>query len=185
MLKFKLYKDLSSRLKSKYSGLKKEVFAGEQTLEEKAEYEDKCCSKSDIINYLVVYESGEVIGGVELFKRNVKYSDELLILGGIGSIWVRKDKRRKGIASAILKRGMKVLKKENCDIAYLCTDINQLKDLYSKVGFVPLDKDYTFVSKSEKRYFENDGMIAPINSGKKFKQILEDKKPFDIGVGNW
>jgi len=185
MLKLKLFKALPSSLKDKYSALEKEAYASKQTLEKKAEHEDKYCSKKDIFSCLVAFEDGEIIGATKLVKRKLKNSDGLLTLGGFGGVWTRKDKRRKGIATAILKQGMKVLKSKGCDIAYLCTDVDNLKDLYSKVGFVALGKNYTFVGKSGKRYFENDGMIAPVNSEKKFKQILKDKKPLDIGVGNW
>jgi len=185
MFKLKLFKALPSSLKDKYSTLGRKAFAKKQTLEEKKEHKDKYCSKKDIFSYLVAFEDNEIIGGAELVKRKLKNSDGLLTLGGFGGVWTRKDKRRKGIATAILKQGMKVLKSKDCDIAYLCTDVNKLNDLYSKVGFVALGKIYTFIGKSGKRYFENDGMIAPVNSEKKFKQILEDKKPLDIGVGDW
>ena len=154
-------------------------------MEEKEEHEDKYCSKSDIFGYLIAYEDDELVGGVELFKRKINYSNKLILLGGFGSLWVREDKRRQGIALEVLKRGMKILKKESCDLAYLCTDINKLKDLYSKVGFMPLGKDYSFTGKSGKKYIEDDGMIAPVNSEKNFKQIIEDNKPLDIGLGNW
>jgi len=185
MLRLTIFKTLPTSLKDKYIALKKEAFARKQTLEEEAEHKNKYCSEKDIFGYLVAFEGDEMVGGSKLFKRKIKNVGKLLTLGGFGGLWTRKDKRRRGVATVILKEGMKVLKSKNCDIAYLCTDINKLKDLYAKVGFVPLVKDYTFIGKSGKRYLEDDGMIAPVNSEKKFKQILEDKKPLDIGVGNW
>ena len=100
-------------------------------------------------------------------------------------MWVRIDKRRKGIATLVLKKGMKILKQEKCDIAHLCTDIIKLKSLYSKFGFVPLGKKYTYIGKSGKKYIEKDGMIAPVNSVTKFKEILNSSEIFNIGLGNW
>jgi len=41
------------------------------------------------------------------------------------------------------------------------------------------------LGKSGKRYTEQDAMIAPVCSPEKFKAILSDSKPFDIGQGNW
>ncbi|AKM79053.1 MAG: hypothetical protein UX85_C0003G0151 [Candidatus Beckwithbacteria bacterium GW2011_GWB1_47_15] len=187
MLKIKLYKDLPEELRSKYSKLKRGVFVGEAQEEEDEgiEHEEEYCSEADLICYLIAYEDEEIIGGLELFKRRIKHLNQLIILGGIGSLWVRKDKRRRGLATKLLKKVMEELKIKGCEVVYLCTDIGKLKSLYAQVGFVPLKKNYTFVGRSGKRYFKDDGMIAFIKPKETLRKIVKSKEPFDIGVGNW
>ncbi|OGK44626.1 hypothetical protein A2956_03875 [Candidatus Roizmanbacteria bacterium RIFCSPLOWO2_01_FULL_37_57] len=81
---------------------------------------------------------------------------------------------------------MDQMKKLKCDIAFLDTNIDSfLGKFYKKYGFVPLNRPYTFLGKSRKRYSDTDGMIAQITSKALFTEILTDSKPFDIGFGNW
>ena len=39
--------------------------------------------------------------------------------------------------------------------------------------------------RTQEKYEDNDAMIAPGNSSKVFQEVVEDKKPFNIGAGNW
>ncbi len=57
--------------------------------------------------------------------------------------------------------------------------------IYSQVGFTPLNKPYTYLGKSGKRYIEKDGLIAPAKSKDKYNFVMEGKEIFNIGIGNW
>jgi len=139
------------------------------------------------IAYLLVIENNLVIGVIELYKREISYLEEKIILGGFGGVCTAKNKRRRGVATALLKKGMRELKSQSCDIAYLCTDVDDpgMLTIYSQVGFTPLNKPYTYLGKSGKRYTEEDGLIAPVKSKDKYNFVVEGKEIFNIGIGNW
>lgn len=185
----KKYSDLSPILKKQYEKLKKECFGwvNKLTPEQLIEHNDKFCSRQDKFLYIFAIQDGIVIGQMVLLKRKITYMDKNLLLGGIGGVGVTRNKRRLGTATALLKAAFVELKKAECDIAYLCYDTKQsgLLKLYGQIGFIPLGKPHTYTGVSGKRYIENDGMIAPINSLDIFNKIVADKKPFDIGKGNW
>jgi hypothetical protein len=77
------------------------------------------------------------------------------------------------------------LKEWDCDIAYLCTDIGKTGSLYSRVGFVPLNKPYSFYGRSGKLHEQHNGMIAPLNSRGIFEEVLHAQGMLHIGSGNW
>jgi GNAT superfamily N-acetyltransferase len=150
-----------------------------------AEMMDRFCSDADMIGYALALEDGEPVGGALLFRRAIPFQGRTLTLGGLGGVATRSDRLRRGIASAVVAAAMDELRRRGCDIAYLCTDIARLGGLYGRAGFVPLGRPHTYLGRSGRRYTDNDGMIAPINSPALFAAVLADRAPFDIGVGNW
>ncbi len=106
-------------------------------------------------------------------------------MGGIGSVCTHADKRNQGIATSMLKEAVKILKKWECDIAYLCANIGETGCLYGQVGFVPLNKPYTYYGRSGKMYEGNNGMIAALNSSSIFEEVLSSKHKLHLGQGNW
>lgn len=155
----------------------------EKTLEGRAELKERFFSQPKA--WLLVFEEEEIIGTILLHKRRVKFNDQDVILGGIGRVCTRKDKRSQGIATAMLKKAVKILKEWGCDIAYLCADIEKTGALYAKVGFMALNKPYTYYGRSGLLYEGISGMIAPINSSDIFKKVLHSKQRLHIGKGNW
>jgi len=178
--------DVSLELSEKISKLLESCFTQKNKIpEEKAEHDDKYCSKKDRIGFSLAVKENQVIGVVVILKRIIPYQGKQIILGGIGGVCINEKFRRKGIAKKLLKIAVGKLKEEKCDIAYLCTDTENLVVLYEPFCFNKLKKQYTYLGKSGKRYFEWGGMIAPINSTALFQQIMEGKESFDIGIGNW
>jgi predicted N-acetyltransferase YhbS len=137
--------------------------------------------------FLLAIENHSVIGTLLLFKRKIDYKGERIILGGIGNLCTKKEKRRMGVATALLKKAMEELNTQKCDVAYLCTDIHNpsMVKLYARVGFGPLNKPYTYLGRSGKRYTETDGIIAPLQSNEKFGLIMNGKDILDLDTGNW
>jgi predicted GNAT family N-acyltransferase len=135
--------------------------------------------------WLLVFEGDQMIGGIKLYKRKVMFNTREVILGGVGSVCTRADKRNQGIATSMLKEAMKILKKWECDIAYLCANIEETGSLYGQVGFVPLNKPYTYHGRSGKLHEGHNGMIALINSSSIFKEVLSSKHRLHLGQGNW
>ena len=47
--------------------------------------------------WLLVFERDQIIGGIKLYKRKVMFNTREVILGGVGSVCARTDKRNQGI----------------------------------------------------------------------------------------
>lgn len=145
------------------------------------------CSADDQFKYIVVLNKDEVVGIILFFKREVNFKGQKILLGGIGGVGTKESYRGKGIATKMLSMAHGILKDAGCDIALLDTDLKDqmLVKIYNRIGFTVLGRAFTYLGKSGKRYFWDDGMIAPINSRQVFEEVLEDSEPFDIGRGAW
>jgi ribosomal protein S18 acetylase RimI-like enzyme len=135
--------------------------------------------------YVIGYEGDLIIGVTNLLKRNIKFKEQDITLGGFGGVCTHSEFRRQGIATKLLKEGMKILKDNKCGIAFLNTDPNRLASLYNKIGFVPLQREYKATGASGKIYLGKSGMIAPVCSKKIFKLVLKDTDVFDLQGQDW
>lgn len=135
--------------------------------------------------WLLVFEKDEIIGQIFLHRRRIRHNDRDIVLGGIGKVCTRKDRRKQGIATMMLKEAMKRLREWGCDAAFLCANYEKTGSLYGQGGFIPLNKPYTYHGRSGRLYEENNGLIAPLNSLGIFKEMLNSKKKLHLGAGNW
>ena len=160
---------------------------GEPTDKQHADGADRFCSQSDLVYYILATENDQLIGETRVFKRTIVFNGQKILLGGIGSVATRPENRKQGIATKMVKKAMDLLKKEQCAVAYLCSDAQSLKALefYESFGFRRLLQNHTYTGKNGKRYIDTDGLLAPVCSRKVFNQIFAISAPFDIGVGNW
>jgi ribosomal protein S18 acetylase RimI-like enzyme len=160
---------------------------GEPTNKQHADGKDRFCAQGDLVYYILAWENNQLIGETRVFKRTIPFNGQKILLGGIGSVATHPDHRKQGIATAMVKKAMKVLKSEACAVAYLCADTYSLKALefYETFKFQRLLQKHMYLGKSGKRYTDTDGLLAPVCSRKVFNQIIATSVPFDIGVGNW
>jgi ribosomal protein S18 acetylase RimI-like enzyme len=158
-----------------------------QTSADHMDQDEKFCSEADIVSYILVKDAQHVIGETRVYKRSIQYEGRQILLGGIGSVGTHPDKRRQGVAIAMLTKAMDLLDQHTCDVVYLCADTynEALMRLYEQFGFTRLDKTHTYLGKSGKRHTDRDGMVAPMRATDVYKKILAGTKAFDIGVGNW
>lgn len=184
-MKIEIYENPSQEIKnSAYAfGLTNFYDSTTDIKAESKEVEEKYFSVPHAI--LLAYENDDIVGRIYLHKREIKLGKNTILLGGIGGVCTHKDKRHQGMATLMLEKSMDVLRKWKCDVAYLCTNIDKLGKLYTNVGFVPLNKKYTFRGKSGKLYEENSGMIAEVNSAELFDEIMDPKTKVYLGEGNW
>lgn len=153
---------------------------------EQAIHNDKYSSDKDIQKYVFILESDEIVGMTAVFARHINFENHDILMGGIGRVRVRDDRRKKGLATIMMTEAMQQLRLVKADVALLCTDLDSfLMAFYGKYGFQAMNKPYTYVSKSGRKYTENNGMLATIASKKIFEEIMESSLPLDIGVGNW
>ncbi len=176
-----------SRYSDQMEELSKTCFSWmSDTEENKQDAEDRYVNNEKFLHIIAV-ENGRVIGKIGLVKRNITHENDSIILGGIGGVCTIPDKRNQGVASTLLKIAIEELTKTGCDIAYLCTDVDDKNatGLYEKVGFRILGKPHTYFGKSGKLYTDHDAMLAPLNSKVLFDKVIHGKEVFHIGKGNW
>lgn len=183
------YTTLPDELKTHVDAIGKESFSWVMKLtpQERIVHEDKFCSGSDRIGYIVMQEENDVVGVASALRRAIIVDGVPIVLGGIGGLCTREDKRQKGVGKLLLARAMDELRRAGCDIAYLCTDVTKewMVRFYQKAGFIRIKQGHTYTGKSGKRYTDTDGMIAPVCSMEKFQRIATSEKILDIGRGNW
>lgn len=185
----RVYASLPPALKIQVDAIDRESFAWayHQTPEEREIGRDKFCSRGDRIGYVIAEQNGEVVGAVELFVRPISIQGNSVVLGGIGGLCTRNDKRKRGVGTLLLNKAMEELQSTHADIAYLCTDMKRewMAVFYEKAGFIRLAHGHTYTGKSGARYTEFDGMIAPVCSEELFQRMSMIKYSLDIGRGNW
>lgn len=127
------------------------------------------------------------IGKISLMRRVIPYAGERIVLGGIAGVGTDPAWRNRGVATAMLRAAMPELHQAGCDVAFLCTDVENPARirLYGSVGFVRMPYPYTYTGASGKTYVSGDGMLAPVRSHSLFSAIITDPGPFDIGHMNW
>jgi len=184
-MEFKLFPKLTDDLAVSVDQFIAENFyaEGERTPRLLAEEEEKFTSQPKA--WLLVSENDQVIGITALHQRKIQFDNKEIVLGGIGRVCTRKDRRRQGIANQMLEEAVKILREWGCDMAFLCANVKESGDLYAQVGFVPLNKPYTYSGRSGKLYEEINGMIAPLNSFEIFKEVLQSSRKLHLGPGNW
>jgi ribosomal protein S18 acetylase RimI-like enzyme len=157
------------------------------TPEHAGEHDDRFCSQADTLKRVLVLDGDAVIGFATAYRRTISRHGRAIVLGGLGDVCTDPVRRHAGVATAVVRAAMHELHTVECDLAYLCADVNNpgIVRLYGQVGFVPLNHPHTFRGKSGKRYTDTDAMIAPVRSPAVFQAVLEDREPFDIGIGNW
>jgi len=183
----KKYKVLPKNIEKQANELSRICFSFmEETEEQRRLHTDKFYNNKAVVTVLAL-ENDRVIGRAKVIKRDITYKGVKIILGGLGGICTLPEKRRKGIASSVVRIAFEELKNQGCDIAYLCTDLTdpQKVRMYCNVGFVPLGRSHQYRGQSEKIYIENDAMIASVNSKVRFDLIMKGPEILDIGYGNW
>lgn len=183
----KKYKVLPRNIENQAGELSRLCFNHyKETKEQKKIDADKFYNNKAIITVLAL-ENNRVIGRAKVIKRDISYKGVKIVLGGLGGVCTLPEKRRKGVAALVVRIAFDELINQDCDIAYLCTDINNPYKvrLYNRVGFVSFGKPHQYQGKSGKIYIDHDAMIASVNSKSKFDLVMKGSEIFDIGHGNW
>jgi predicted GNAT family N-acyltransferase len=137
--------------------------------------------------HVLALEKGKVIGVAKLFKRSIVFNGETIVVGGIGSVTTKQNRRRKGVATAVLRRSMEDFRMRKFDMAFLCANVHNsaLIRLYGQVGFVPLGKPYTYRGRSCTEHVDHNGMVAPVIAMDMFKDVVSAEEHLNIGKGSW
>lgn len=142
---------------------------------------------SNPVEYILYFDEDKLIGAQNIFLREIEFEGQKVLIGGLGGLCVNEAYRGKGIAQKLLSSAMEEMRKLNCDIGMLFTDVTnpRFQKLYGKFGFVVLGREYSLTDKNGQVQKDTSCMIAPINSEEKFNLILNSKQTPHIGAGEW
>lgn len=137
--------------------------------------------------HIVLKKEQEIVSYLRIFKRIVNWGRRDILIGGIGSVSTRQDLRGQGLATVLLVEAMSILKSEKVDFVLLQTEVPIGGRLYSRVGFEPFDKNYSFFDSQGKLHRANasDVMVAPLMNRDLIAEIRDSDKILHIGYGDW
>jgi len=161
-------------------------------------FEEKCFEKdlkshrdllyfSQPFAHIFLNDNGKLISYLRVFIRKVSWKNQEIALGGVGSVATDQKYRGKGIATQLLKKAMKLLKREHVDFAILQTYIPKGEKLYGQVGFYPANKGYTFFDAEDqlRAIKAKNVMVAPIENKVILEEVLQNEELIHIGKGDW
>ena len=136
--------------------------------------------------YLFAMIGHQMISRVALFKREVVFAGQTIILGGIGGVCVTTLHRHHGIASSMLKRALLILREEKCDLACLNVDLERkIYGVYEKLGFTMMEREISFENVRGEVVRDKGTMFIPLNSPEKYEFIMNGTETFHYGHGYW
>ena len=139
-------------------------------------------AKPDYLAQLFI--DGDLTSSLVIFMRELTFQEIKYSFAGIGGVVTHAKLRRRGYATRLLQESMLRLL-PLCDFALLCTDIEKLSPLYSRVGFVPLGRPYFFLDKNGLKKPEIGSMIAPLSSASAVDLILHRQDEIFVGISNF
>ena len=128
----------------------------------------------------------EIVGLLELHKRNRVFDNIQFLLGGIGGVCVIPEFRKKGIGKRLMLMALDILKREKCDVVCLNVDLEEpMYGFYEKLGFEMMERKISFTDINGDLIFDTGTMFKPLNSKKVFNHIMNSDKTFHYGEGYW
>ncbi len=136
--------------------------------------------------YLFAVAQGQIISRVALFKREVQFAGQKIMLGGMGGVCVATLHRHQGIASSMLKRGLAILREAKCDLACLNVDLEKkIYSLYTKLGFTMMEREISFKNVRGDTVRDRGTMFIPLCSSAKYDLVMNNNETFHYGRGYW
>ena len=135
----------------------------------------------------LAYSSCQLVGGAEVFMRQVVYEGLTIVVGGFGP-FVREDMRGRGIGTAICTAVMNYLKEQGCDVAFLSVDTGtETHRFYERLGFRTLAGPFIYANARGELKEEYGGMVAPSCSAELFETVLHGEAQFTLTpeAGYW
>ena len=108
------------------------------------------------------------------------------MLAGVGGVCVTRKMRRKGVATKMVKEGLRILKQSKCDVACLNADVTRnAHKFYETIGFTMMNRKVSFEDKHGKMRYDEGTMFIPLCSKKIYHHIMNSEKTFHYGKGYW
>jgi predicted acetyltransferase len=136
--------------------------------------------------YLFAFIGKEIVSRLALYKREISFSSQKILVGGIGGVCVTTVHRHHGVASSMLKRALLILKEEKCEIACLNVDLDKkIYGIYEKLGFKMMEREISFENVHGQIIHEPGSMFIALNSPEKYTLVMESTETFHYGKGYW
>lgn len=136
--------------------------------------------------YLFAFVGKAIISRLALYKREIMFSKQKMLIGGIGGVCVTSAHRHHGVASSMLKRALLILKEEKCDLACLNVDLDKkIYGIYEKLGFKMMDRDISFENVRGEIIHDPGSMFMALESPEKYTIVMESTQTFHYGRGYW
>jgi len=178
---------LSGELSEKVEKILDENFGLKAGRDQRVLEENKNIYFSHPERYILCFDNKNIVGVQNIFLRETEFRGQKILIGGLGGLCVDKKYRGRGIAKELLQKATEELKKMNCDIGMLFTEVDnpRFKKLYGQFRYVILGREYSYLDKKGERHTGNAGMIALVNSEEKFNLVLNSKEVLHVGGGEW
>jgi GNAT superfamily N-acetyltransferase len=146
------------------------------------------CFIAEGFGWIFAYVNAITVGQVELHSRTVLFEGKQVSLGGLGGTCVRAAARNRGIAKAMVKTGLEVLRKEKkSDVACLNADIKHhaYGGLYHQLGFRLMKRKVSLEDVYGKTRYDIGELFIPLCSKETYDFIMKSDKTFHLGRGYW
>ena len=154
------------------------------------ELQKECFSRvsREGFGWIFAYENGFIVGQVELHSRTVEFEGRRVSLGGLGGTCVTAAARNRGIAKAIVKKGLETLRHEKkSDVACLNADLEHRPNggLYYQLGFRLIKRKISFEDVYGETRYDIGELFIPLCSQEIYDFIMKSERTFHIGRGYW
>ncbi len=95
---------------------------------------------------LIARDGPELVSTVQIFDRPISVTGATIPMGGIGSVFTRKDYRHKRIASALMRLAVETLEREGFDVSMLFTE---RLTFYSQFGWRDVARKFTILPQAQ------------------------------------
>jgi ribosomal protein S18 acetylase RimI-like enzyme len=146
------------------------------------------CFIAEGFGWIFAYENGLIVGQVELHDRTVLFEGRQVSLGGLGGTCVTAAARNRGVAKAIVKKGLEILRHEKKnDVACLNADVEHYPGggLYHQLGFRLMKRKVSFEDVYEETRYDIGELFIPLCSQETYDFIMESDRTFHLGRGYW
>lgn len=142
---------------------------------------------AESFGWIFAYENTRIVAQVELYSRDVSFERKRIRLGGIGGTCVTESRRNRGIATRLVKEGLRILRHMKCDVACLSADVKNHPDggLYRSLGFSLMDREISFEDVRGGMRHDHGELFIPVCSKEIYDLIMNSDKTFHIGRGYW
>jgi len=174
--------ELTSSQKQRIGELQKECFS------HVSREEIRECFIAEGFGWIFAYENRLIVGQVELHSRTVLFEGKKVSLGGLGGTCVTAAARNRGIAKAMVEKGLKILKHEKkSDLACLNADIEHHRNggLYDQLGFRLMERRISFEDAYGKTRYDIGELFIPLCSQETYDFIMKSDRTFHLGRGYW
>jgi predicted N-acetyltransferase YhbS len=173
--------ELTSGQKERIKELQKECFS------HVSHEEIQQCFIAEGFGWIFAYENGLIVGQVELHSRTVLFEGKQVSLGGLGGTCVTAAERNRGIAKALVKKGLEILGHEKSDVACLNANIEHHPNggLYHQLGFRVMKRKISFDDVYGKTRYDIGELFIPLCSQEAYDFIMKSDKTFHLGRGYW